>query len=209
LGDGCGNNEPLMQHRTLWLWPGVSLVVALLCGTVATGRGAEPADWQPLFNGKDLTGWVQMHEATFQVQDGCVRLVKGRGWLRTEKEYGDFVLELEFRPLEKQYDSGIFIRCTAEGKPWPENAWQVNLSYGALGGLVRGYKPVVPAPGERVPVNQWASLRLEVRGRTAKLQLNGEPAWAYDKLDTDRGYIGIQAEDKAFEFRNIRLLELK
>lgn len=186
---------------------GLTWLLALGVGT--QGWAAEPGAWQPLFNGKDLTGWVPMHEITCQAHDGCLRLVKGMGWLRTEKEYADFILELEFRPLEKQYDSGLFFRCPLEGKPWPEQAWQVNLSYGALGGLLRGAKTVVPAPGERVPVNQWAKLRLEVRGRTVTLDLNDERAWEYDKLDRDRGYIGLQVEDKAFDFRNLRLLELK
>lgn len=191
-----------MRSAAPWL-------LAVVLGTGPQTHRADPAGWQPLFNGKDLTGWVPMHDVTCQVHEGCLRVVKGMGWLRTEKEYGDFILELEFRPLEKQYDSGLFIRCPLEGKPWPENGWQVNLNYGALGALVRGAKPIVPAPGERVPVNQWARLRLEVRGRTVTLDLNGERAWTFDKLDRDRGYIGIQVENKPCDFRNLRLLELR
>lgn len=198
----------MRQHkRSAWVAAALGGFVGLAVGP--QGRAAEPGAWQSLFNGQDLTGWVPMQEVTCQVHDGCLRLVKGMGWLRTEKEYADFILELEFRPLEKQYDSGLFFRCPLEGKPWPEQAWQVNLSYGALGGLLRGAKTVVPAPGERVPVNQWAKLRLEVRGQTVTLDLNGERAWEYDTLDRDRGYIGLQVENKAFEFRNLRLLELK
>ena len=40
------------------------------------------------------------------------------------------------------------------------------------------------------------------------LDVNGERAWECNELDAERGYIGIQAENKAFEFRNIRIQEL-
>ena len=59
----------------------------------------EPGQWESLFNGKDLTGWVPMHEVSFVATNGNLRLVKGMGWLRTEKQYTDFVLEVEWRAL--------------------------------------------------------------------------------------------------------------
>jgi hypothetical protein len=130
------------------------------------------------------------------------------GWLRTEKEYGDFILELEWKALVEKYDSGIFFRCVLDGKPWPKDGWQVNLRYDRLGGLVRGYANVVPAETEKMPVNQWVKFRLEARGRKCVLYVNGEKAWEFDKLDRERGYIGLQIEDRAFDFRNIRLQDL-
>ena len=50
---------------------------------------------------------------------------------------------------------------------------------------------------------------MEVRGRTITLDVDGERAWEFKELDADRGYIGIQAEGKAFDFRNIRVQELR
>jgi hypothetical protein len=130
------------------------------------------------------------------------------GWLRTQKEYKDFILEVEWRALEEKYDSGLFFRVGLEGKPWPKDGWQLNLRYDALGGLVRGYRPVVPSETPKIPVQQWAKFRLEVRGKKVTLDVNGERAWESDAIDRDRGYIGIQAEDKQFDFRNFRILEL-
>jgi hypothetical protein len=170
---------------------------------------AEPGAWQPLFNGKDLAGLVPVHDVKFEIVDGNLRLVRGMGWLRTEKEYQDFVLECEWRALEEQYDSGFFVRAGLEGKPWPKDGWQVNLRYGALGSLVKGYKNVVPAETPKMPVNQWVKFRLEVRGKKISLDVDGERAWEYDSLDSPRGYIGIQVEDKKFDFRNFRVQELK
>lgn len=176
---------------------------------LATAVYAADEAWTALFNGKDLGGWTGVHEVTFEAKDGNLRLVKGMGWLRTEKEYGDFVLELECRALEEKYDSGIFFRVGLDGKPWPKDGWQVNLRHDAIGGLVRGYTAVLPAPTARIPVNKWMKFRLEVRGTKAKLEVDGEEGWETDKIDRASGYIGIQAEDKSFDFRNIRVRELK
>ncbi len=130
------------------------------------------------------------------------------GWLRSEKEYGDFIFEAEWKALEEKYDSGFFFRCIKDGKPWPTDGWQVNLRYDRLGGLVRGYANVVPSETEKMPVNQWVKFRLEVRGKKCTLFVNGEKAWEYDKIDRNRGYLGIQIEDKSFDFRNLRIREL-
>ena len=184
-----------------------SLFLGALALYVTAAEPTAPSG-QSLFNGKDLTGWTNVNKSVFAVTNGNLQLVTGMGWLRSEKDYGDFVLELEYRPLVADYDSGIFIRCGAEGQPWPKDGWQVNLRYNALGALVRGYKAMVPAETPKLPVNQWVKVRIECRGKHVTLDMNGERAWEYDQLDRDRGYIGFQAEDKAFDFRNIRLTEL-
>lgn len=164
--------------------------------------------WEALFNGKDLSGWLPVQEVTFVVTNSNLRLVTGTGWLRTEKQYTDFVLEAEWRALVSDYDSGFFIRAGLEGKPWPKDGWQVNLNRSALGGLVKGYQTVVPAETPPMPLNKWVKFRMEVRGRNITLDVDGERAWEFKELDADRGYIGIQAENKAFDFRNIRIQEL-
>jgi hypothetical protein len=187
------------------------LGLMLLTGLVQLPR-AFPAeqsagDWQSLFNGKDLAGWIPVHDVTFEVVDGNLRLVTGMGWLRTRTEYQDFVLEFEYRGLEPRYDSGIFIRAGLEGQPWPKGGWQVNLHYDVPGGLVKGLTSVVPSETPRIPVNQWTKFRITVQGKTVSLDVNGERAWQTDLLDSPKGFIGIQAENKALEFRNIRLQE--
>ncbi|MGO8930882.1 MAG: DUF1080 domain-containing protein [Limisphaerales bacterium] len=192
----------------------VKLFAAVLLVYLATPRLSLAADtpkdgrWESLFNGKDLSGWVPVYDVTFVVTNGNLRLVDGSGWLRTEKQYGDFVLEAEWRALVPEYDSGFFIRAGLEGKPWPKDGWQVNLARSALGALVRGYKTVVPAETPPMPLNKWVKFRMEVRGRTITLDVDGERAWEFKELDADRGYIGLQAEGKAFDFRNIRVQEL-
>ncbi len=184
------------------------LLLGALLATSAPISHAADAPWLPLFNGKDLQGWVPMNDVTFQVVDGNLRLVKGMGWLRTEKQYKDFILEFEWRALDEKYDSGIYFRAGLQGKPWPDGGWQINLRHDALGGLVKGYTSMVPSETDRKPLHQWVKVRLEVRGPWTTLTVDGEQAWKSDKVDATQGYLGIQAENKSFDFRNLRIQEL-
>lgn len=181
------------------------ILAAALILFPAGGHSADGGGWEPLFNGRDLSGWTAVHDVTFEAGDGCLRLVKGMGWLRSERQFRDFVLEFEWRGLDGRYDSGVFFRAGAEGKPWPTDGWQVNLRHDMAGGLVKGYTAIAPAQTPSVAPNEWCRFRLEVKGTRAVLRVNDELAWDYDQLDADIGYLGIQAENHAFEFRNLRL----
>lgn len=194
------------------VWPSLVLLAFLFSAfsfapfALAAEQAALPGE--VLFNGKDLTGWTAVHDASFVATNGNLRLVTGMGWLRSDKQYKDFILELEWRALEQGYDSGIFLRAGLEGKPWPNDGWQVNLQRGSLGGLVKGFKTIVPAETPPMPLGQWVKFRIEVRGRKVTLDVDGERAWEFNDLDAEAGYIGIQAENKSFDFRNIRLQPL-
>ncbi len=70
--------------------------------------------WSKLFNGSDLTGWVQRGgNAKFSVEDGVIVGVAvadtPNSFLCTESEYGDFELELEFK-VDPALNSGVQIR---------------------------------------------------------------------------------------------------
>jgi len=76
-----------------------------------------------LFNGKDLKGWVPMHGGDWTIEEGVLvgkngtnwstNPEKSGSWLRTEKEYGEFVLELEYA-INKGGNSGVFLRSALE-----------------------------------------------------------------------------------------------
>ncbi len=197
-----------MKTLRLNLFPAVLLACLAFTQPSVAAEAAKDGRWESLFNGKDLSSWAPVHEASFIVTNGNLHLINGMGWLRTEKQYTDFVLEAEWRALVPAYDSGFFIRAGLEGKPWPTNGWQVDLNHSALGRLVKGRKTIVPSGTPPMPLNQWVKFRIEVRGRKITLDVDGERAWEYKELDADRGYIGIQAEGKPFDFRNIRVQEL-
>ncbi|MBI5397460.1 MAG: DUF1080 domain-containing protein [Verrucomicrobia bacterium] len=181
-------------------------ILALLIG-LACISAASAAEFQSLFNGKDLTGWHIMNDVTAEVVDGNLRIVKGMGWLRSDKEYGDFVFECEWRALEEKYDSGFYLRAGMEGKPWPTDTWQVNLRFDMVGALCGHGKLTPSAP--TVPVNEWVKSRIEAKGRKLKLSVNGQKTWEYDGYDRVKGYLGIQVENRAFDFRNLRIRPLR
>jgi hypothetical protein len=186
------------------LRPIFSILSAVLLLSVPFCRADEK--WTTLFNGKDLTGWHHEGEATavFAATNGVIHVQGGKGWLRTEKEYGDFILEAEWRGLETNFNSGIFIRAPRDGNPWATNVWQVNLKQSAVGELLEGSRKAVLSTTMR-PVGEWVRFRIEARGTRLALFVDGERAWEFKEFEAERGYIGIQAEGKAVDVRNLRV----
>lgn len=95
-----------------------SLFCALL---IATPVCAEPAaGWVDLFNGRDLTGWVDVNTSpeTWKVRDGLL-ICSGQpiGVMRSEKSYENFLLHIEWRHMEPGGNSGVFL--WSEGVPAP------------------------------------------------------------------------------------------
>jgi hypothetical protein len=98
---------------------------AFLC-CFATGQDKEKKDgkietvsqskWISLFNGKDLSGWVDVNtsKATWKAVDGelhCTGLPIGV--MRSEKMYENFILEVEWKHMKKKGNSGVFLWCDA------------------------------------------------------------------------------------------------
>ena len=87
-------------------------ILLLLLGT-CTVVGAQ-AQWQTLFNGKNLNGWKTVAgTAEYRIVDGAIEGISKTGtpntFLCTDKEYGDFILEMLFR-VDEGLNSGIQLR---------------------------------------------------------------------------------------------------
>jgi hypothetical protein len=164
-----------------------------------------------LFDGKTLKGWTVL-TCEAEVDNGEIFLKGGNGIVQTEKKYGDFVFECEFKALKaEKFDSGIYFRYDTipAKRPWPAR-YQVNLKQGDMtnvGGLKGAKSDDLTKPGE------WNRLKLTVRGTAAELEVNGKPAWKADGLEGPKeGFIGLQAEVPAggqYRFRNVFITELK
>ncbi len=183
----------------------------LLLPSALLARDAASADekFVSLFGGKTLDGW-KVDKCDVEVQDGCIFLKGGNGWLRGEKTYGDFVLELEWKALRKEkYDSGVYIRAVPPtGKAVSPRRNQVNLRQDLMGNI-HDYKGAV-ARTDLVKPGDWNKFRLVVVGKTAELLINGKHAWKIDNLTPATGLIGLQCEvpnGGQFLFRNIRISE--
>ena len=77
----------------------------------AAPQGDTPA-FRPMFNGKDLSGWVVAPgaEKTWSVRDGLV-ICSGRPntILRTDRHYENFVMQVEWMHLEPGGNSGLYV----------------------------------------------------------------------------------------------------
>ena len=74
--------------------------------------------WEPLFNGKNLNGWKRLNgKAEYKVEDnaivGYTRANTPNTFLATKKNYGDFILELEFK-VDETMNSGIQFRSESK-----------------------------------------------------------------------------------------------
>jgi len=91
----------------------IRMITLLLLGlSAAFTQAAEIPQYTSLFNGKDLTGWVDVNTSpeTWVVEDGLL-VCKGNpiGVMRSEKQYENFVLHIEWRHMEAGGNSGIFV----------------------------------------------------------------------------------------------------
>ena len=84
------------------------------------GFAADNDGFVPLFNGRDLTGWVNANCApeTWSVRDGVIHCTgKPTGAMRTTRHYENFILEAEWRHLSSGGNSGVFIWGTPIAAP--------------------------------------------------------------------------------------------
>ena len=90
-----------------------ALAILFVVGA-ATARAQD--GFKPMFNGKDLTGWhnVNCAPGTFFVKDNMIITTgKPTGYLRTDKQYENFIAEFEWlhapSPKGSVGNSGFFV----------------------------------------------------------------------------------------------------
>ena len=140
-------------------------------------------DWAPLFNGKDLNGWVEVGKEKWMVENGTLHgmaVTKDYGYLKTAKNYVDFHLTLKFK-CEGDGNSGVFFH--SEFKPGTAEVTQglqfeIDCTIGqhtaGLYGDGRGWI-VWPSPENETVVRQddWNEYLLKVEGNRYISRLNG------------------------------------
>ena len=92
--------------------------LTVACATVVVAAGDD--GFVPLFNGRDLTGWVNANCApeTWSVREGMIHCTgRPTGALRTTRQYENFILEVEWRHLSRSGNSGVFIWGTPIAAP--------------------------------------------------------------------------------------------
>jgi hypothetical protein len=224
-----------MRRRLAWATTGLLALAA--AGTTADGPAAGFVD---LFNGRDLSGWVDVNTSpdTWSVKDG-VLVCSGRplGVMRSEKQYENFVLHVEWMHLEPGGNSGVFLWSSArpgdsrlpdglevqmleldwvklntrDGKEPP-----IAFVHGELFGV--GGVTVVPdnPRGERsksvenrcLPRGRWNTYDVVAVDGVVKLAVNGTFVNGVSRSSRRKGYLCLESEGGLIHFRNIRILEL-
>lgn len=193
----------------------------------AGAGGAAMPNQVSLFDGKTLRGWTfflndngKMQDV-WSVKDGII-ICKGEpaGYIRTETDYKNYVLKLEWRfnPVTKQAgNSGVLLRMVGEDKVWPKSVEAQLLSENA-GDFYSIEEFPIKGDSKRTngrnikkthmaerPVGQWNDYEIIVDGNTITLFVNGDLVNQGSDVQEVPGKICLQSEGSEIQFRNIRL----
>jgi hypothetical protein len=178
-----------------------------------------------IFNGKDFNGWTKRGgDATYAVENGEI---VGRSvpktpntFLTTDKEYSDFILELDFKLDPKNFNSGVQIRSHSrpegdrervygyqvEMDTDPDRAWTGGIYFEGgskaengewirKAGWLNDLKDNEAAQKAR-RLGEWNHFKIVAEGHRIQTWLNGVPAADYtdndDKAFIPKGFIALQ-----------------
>ncbi len=174
----------------------LSMIVLLYC------QGVILAQTEPIFNGKDLTGWTIYGTEKWYVEDGLLVCESGPdkeyGYLGTEKEYDNFELTLEFRQ-GADGNSGVFFRSSIEGTKIA--GWQVEVAPPGnnTGGIYESYGRgwlITPDPelDRYLKFGDWNTMKIRVEGDQVDTWLNGNKMVSLKdaKIGEGKGIIALQ-----------------
>lgn len=190
-----------------------------------------PLSTQPLFNGKDLSGWrvVPGSKSKFAVEDAAINVSNGPGFLETESVWGDFVVQAEIRTNGKLLNSGIFFRAMPGTEQKPSNGYEAQVHNGwkdddrtkpldfGTGAIYRRI------PARRVVSNdfEWFTMTVAATGAHVGIWVDGQQVtdWTDTRkpsenpregLRTKPGHFSLQGHDPSTDlsFRKLRAVEL-
>lgn len=206
----------------------IVLVVAAI-GLQLAAVAQNSRGWVTLYNGKDFSGWKQLNgKAQFKPGKneitGTTVANQPNSFLATEKEYSDFILELELL-VDTSMNSGIQIRSLS--KPEYNNGrvhgYQVEVdpskrqwSGGIYDEARRGWLYTLelnPDAKSAFKNNQWNKYRIEAIGHTIRTWVNGVPTAHLVDAETSKGFIALQVHSinnpahagRQIKWRNIRI----
>lgn len=205
----------------------LSALALTVCFFTACFFTSEPKSIE-LFNGKNLDGWIGYLDDSsldpdieFTVKDGVIHLSGKLGYLHTEKVYSDYKLTAQWRWVDTATNSGIFLRVQPEYKALPEN-FEFQLKAGHAGDIYNsggafcdqskasgGLVVVKQNPSNEKPVGEWNTAEAICEGNTITVYVNGELQNKITGTSLTEGYVGLQSEGQAIEFRNLVLTPLK
>ncbi|MBN8628657.1 MAG: DUF1080 domain-containing protein [Planctomycetes bacterium] len=212
------------------------LLLFVVASTSAIAARAD--DWQPLFNGRDLTGWrANLDPAAFTVQDGILR-VQASSQTRAHLFYvGDkregfesfknFELEATVR-AEPNSNGGIFVHTdesVRDAKQHLARGYEVQLNSSKSEKRKTGsLYAIVDLEQSPVDETRWFTVRVVVKDKRITVALDGREVVDYTEpadvvrpkeragrlFSKDGGAIALQAHDSGstWYFKDIRVKRL-
>ena len=186
-----------------------AVLLVALCGPAraADAPAADADGFRPLFNGKDLSGWVPMniHPSTFTVQDGMiVSTGVPTGIMRTDRMYENFVVEMEWKHLVPAGNAGLFIwgdGVNAPGTPFARGV-EVQILDHAYVDKVPNARGVATGHGDVFPIHGATMVpdRPHPRGgmRCLPSEERAKPAgeWNHYRVECNDGVIKLAVNGK-------------
>lgn len=207
-------------RRMLYLFLSLLLLPAAL-------NGQETSDFTELFNGKNLDGWnttgnwimEKGNVVTLKPRSGETGWTRYKDYLTTNRQYSNFVLDLEFK-FNAKGNSGVFMHV-GDLKDHVKSGFEVQIldTYGKknvgnhdCGGVIGA---AAPSKNMVKPAGQWNRYIITLKDQQLQVILNGEQIIDLDistsaiKDRPTKGYISFQDEAKRIWYRNVRIKELK
>ena len=213
----------------------------LLAAAGDQSSGGPVPQFRDLFNGKDLSGWINVNtdDDTWSVRDGLL-VCSGRpiGVMRSEKQYENFVLHIEWRHMEPGGNSGVFLWSNArprESNRLPDGVevQMLELDWVKLNTRDGKTPPIAYVHGElfgvggvtTVPDNPRGTRSKSIENRAlgrdnwntydvvavdgvVKLSVNGKFVNGLSRSSQKKGYLCLESEGAEIHFRNIKIMEL-
>jgi hypothetical protein len=181
-----------------------------------------------------LTGWAVVNVApnTFTVRDGMiVSTGVPTGTLRTEKQYENFIVELEWRHMKPGGNAGLFVwgdPITAVGQPFSRGI-EVQILDGRNSDVYTSHGDIFPIWGAAMepdrphpkgssrclpsehrckPSPEWNHYRVVCNDGVIKLSVNGKEVSGGSECNPRKGYLCLESEGSECHFRNLRICEL-
>jgi len=180
--------------------------------------------WDPIFNGKTLTGWRTLPGGTWSVENDSIigkspKEEKRHGILLTEKEFSNFTVKAKFKV--NSGDSGFYFRCEPVSGGVSVNGFQVEVDFSQeTGGLYetggRGWviKPTKEdIPKKKYKPGKWSDLSLSAHDGRIVVHINGQKtAELINDKGRTSGHIGLQlhgGDTMDVEFKDLAILSPK
>ena len=203
------------MKRIVARWIVCAVMVLLIAG------GCTPREQTPLFNGQDLSGWILVLRdkgvdpmTVWSVSEGVIHCTgEPYGYMRTEADYADYQLHVEWRWPGEAGNSGVFLHMSEPDTVWPRSI-ECQLKAGKAGDfvtfqgvrfkeLVEGRVLKKKAESSEKSPGQWNSYDITCRGNTIRVFVNGVLQNEATETTVSSGKICLQSEGKPIEFRNI------